>query len=145
MTDDLLSRIEQSRRAAAVVDAEERLSNRERFPLVTEMVDELRSQPDRSAVAVIDAGGGLTGTNDGQEAVSRTDRGWTLRLDDEGMLSIPALGARLIAQQLPEREAADLAALLALAAQPTTSRCRPRAGTSRGRSTPMPPVVHSRR
>ena len=47
---------------------------------------------------------------------SRTDRGWTLRVDGDGMLSIPALGVRLIAQQLPEREAADLAALLALAA-----------------------------
>ena len=84
--------------------------------VLSALVDELRSQPDRSAVAVVDAGGGLAGTNDGQDADSRTDRGWTLRLDDEGTLSIPALGARLIAQQLPEREAADLAALLALAA-----------------------------
>ena len=58
--------------------------------------------------------------------VGRTERRTERRLphgprmdapvDDEGMLSIPALGARLIAQQLPEREAADLAALLALAA-----------------------------
>jgi nucleoid-associated protein YgaU len=80
------------------------------------LVDELRSQPDRSAVAVVDATGEPTATTDDQEAESRADRGWTLRVDERGMLSIPALGARLIANQLPEREAADLAALLGLAA-----------------------------
>jgi hypothetical protein len=44
MSDDLLSRIEQARRAAVVVDADERAANRERFPLVTELVTELRAQ-----------------------------------------------------------------------------------------------------
>jgi hypothetical protein len=44
MSDDLLARIDQARKVAVVVDAEVRLSNRERFPMVTEMVDELRAQ-----------------------------------------------------------------------------------------------------
>ena len=80
------------------------------------LVDELRSQPDRSAVAVVDATGEPATITDDREAESRTDRGWTLCVNSDGTLSIPSLGERLVAQQLPEREAADLAALLALAA-----------------------------
>jgi len=42
--------------------------------------------------------------------------GWQLFLDADGTLTIPALGVQLQAQQLPAGEGADLAALLALAA-----------------------------
>ncbi|SFE42585.1 LysM peptidoglycan-binding domain-containing protein [Blastococcus tunisiensis] len=41
---------------------------------------------------------------------------WQLTVDQAGMLSIPALGVELIAQQIPADEAAQLAEMLALAA-----------------------------
>jgi nucleoid-associated protein YgaU len=41
---------------------------------------------------------------------------WLLTVDEAGMLSIPALGVELIAQQIPADEAAQLAQVLALAA-----------------------------
>ncbi|WP_324276950.1 hypothetical protein [Blastococcus brunescens] len=43
---------------------------------------------------------------------------WQLTVDEAGMLSIPALGVELIAQQIPADEAAQLARVLALAAVP---------------------------
>jgi nucleoid-associated protein YgaU len=42
--------------------------------------------------------------------------GWQLTIDAAGMLSIPALGVELIAQQIPADEAAQLAQMLAMAA-----------------------------
>jgi nucleoid-associated protein YgaU len=42
--------------------------------------------------------------------------GWQLSVDEAGVLSIPALGLELIAQQIPADEAAQLAQVLALAA-----------------------------
>ena len=77
MSDDLVSRIDQARKAAAVVDAEERLSNRERFPLVTEIVDELRAQ-------------GFRGT---KLVFARNDAGETLGepLPEKGWISIESI------------------------------------------------------
>lgn len=41
---------------------------------------------------------------------------WKLTVDESGMLNIPALGVKLIAQQIPADEAAQLAQMLAMAA-----------------------------
>ena len=49
------------------------------------------------------------------EDTPRETARWVLEVDSQGMLKIPALQVQLIAEQLPANEAADLAALLALA------------------------------
>jgi len=66
----------------------------------------MRDQPGRAAVALV-----LADTPDGAALGTR----WQLRVDEAGTLHVPALGLELTAQQLPAEEAADLAALLALA------------------------------
>ena len=79
------------------------------------IAEQLRGQHERSAVAVVDSPGSTPGgaTTD---VDAGTGGGFVVRVDRDGTLHVPALGLRLIAQQLPRREAADLAALLALAA-----------------------------
>lgn len=57
-------------------------------------------------------GRGDSGPNDGDPA----NRGWVLRVDEHGVLWIPALGLELIAQSIPADQAGQLAQLLALAA-----------------------------
>ncbi|WP_169312504.1 LysM peptidoglycan-binding domain-containing protein [Nakamurella multipartita] len=74
-----------------------------------ESVD-LGREPARSTVAVVTVG----------EATGTASRPrWELRVTEDGLLSIPALGATLIAQQIPEAEADRLARLLSFAADPT--------------------------
>ena len=68
---------------------------------------------------------------------------WSLRVDQDGTLTIPALGEELIAQQLPEREAADLAALLALAAVTEDHPMPAARGDQPGTSTPTPPAARA--
>jgi nucleoid-associated protein YgaU len=77
----------------------------------------LQAQRSRSAVAVV-----LTGDPSHAQGTR-----WQLTVDDHGMLHVPALGLRLIAQQIPAEEAAQLAHILALAAT-TDDRPVPGAG-----------------
>ena len=77
------------------------------------IAEQLRGQRERSAVAVVLAG---IDTGGDADVDAGTGGGFVVRVDRDGTLHVPALGVRLIAQQLPRREAADLAALLALAA-----------------------------
>lgn len=80
------------------------------------LLRELRCHPERAAVAVVYAGGDNGGVGEADDPADRA-AGWCpVRVDQDGTLTIPALADQLIAHQLPEREAADLAALLALAA-----------------------------
>ena len=80
------------------------------------LLRELRCHPERAAVAVVFAGGDNGGVREVDDPAARA-AGWcAVRVDQDGTLTIPALADQLIAHQLPEREAADLAALLALAA-----------------------------
>ena len=69
----------------------------------------------RVAVAVVVAGGGVA-----------AETRWQLRVDGQGVLSIPALDLDLVAEQLPASEAAQLAQLMAMAAD-TTDRPVPAA------------------
>ena len=77
------------------------------------LLEDLRCHPGRAAVAVVFAAGDNAGHDDSSSPDARAAGSWSLRVDQDGTLTIPALGEELIAQQLPEREAADLAALLA--------------------------------
>jgi hypothetical protein len=72
---------------------------------------ELAAAATRSAVALVVAG------SDGNPHVPAGR--WQLRIDRDGVLTVPALGVSLIAQQIPAAEAAQLAQLLAFAADPT--------------------------
>jgi nucleoid-associated protein YgaU len=65
----------------------------------------MKQQRARGAVALV-----LIGDLDLADAAS-----WQLTVDEAGMLSVPALGVELIAQQIPADEAAQLAQMLALA------------------------------
>lgn len=79
--------------------------------------DALRTQPSRTAVALV-----LVGDHTDRQGAAEApndDIGWQLRVDADGTVTIPELGVQLRAQQLPEGEAADLVALLALAADST--------------------------
>lgn len=85
----------------------------------------LRSAADRTAVAVVLVGADDP-ADDPADDLADDDKfgeqqaagdGWRLHLDPVGTLTIPALGIALQAQRLPAAEAADLAALLALAAE----------------------------
>jgi len=87
------------------------------------LLEVLRAEPARTAVALVLISGDLDenatdthldNTNVEDEQVIGAD--WQLHLDADGTLTIPALGVQVQAQQLPASEAADLAALLALAA-----------------------------
>lgn len=73
------------------------------------LVGRLRSSRGRQAAAVV------VTVNDDDE-VARDAARWVLDVDAHGVLKVPALGVEMIAEQLPAAEAADLAALLALAA-----------------------------
>lgn len=66
----------------------------------------MKQQRSRSTIALV-----LTDDQDHADAA-----GWQLTVDEAGMLSVPALGVELIAQQIPADEAAQLAQVLALAA-----------------------------
>ena len=83
---------------------------------LTRLIDDLRRHPGRAAVAVVVAAGDNDRMGDELGHDARSAGSWSLRVDQDGTFNIPALGEELIAQQLPQREAADLAALLALAA-----------------------------
>ena len=74
------------------------------------LLDAMRADPARTAIALVLADDPDT---------ARSTR-WQLTIDAQGVLSVPELGVHLIAQQLPLDEAADLAALLALAADHDT-------------------------
>lgn len=69
----------------------------------------------RSSVALVMVGGQAGAHDPGDDASG----GWELRIDDDGVLTVPALGVSLIAQQLQQSEAGQLAQLLAFAADPT--------------------------
>jgi LysM repeat protein len=61
--------------------------------------------------------GGSGGSSRGNSGPGNGDnRGWVLRVDEHGVLSIPELGLELIAQSIPAEQAGQLAQLLALAA-----------------------------
>ena len=66
------------------------------------------AQPARMAVALV-----LSNDADHADATA-----WTLTIDEDGTLHVPALGLTLRAQQLPADEAAELAQRLAQAAHP---------------------------
>ena len=83
-----------------------------------ELLEAMRAQPGRTAVALV-----LADEPDGAVIGTR----WQLTVDEAGTLRIPALGLELTAQRLPAEEAADLAALLALAAD-VDDAPMPRAG-----------------
>jgi len=70
------------------------------------LLDAMRAQRSRTAVALV-----LSGDTEHERSTR-----WQLHVDAGGLLTIPALDVQLIAQQLPPEEAADLAALLQLAA-----------------------------
>lgn len=72
-----------------------------------ELLQAMRAQPSRAAVALVLA--------DNPDHADGTR--WQLRIDEHGILRIPALDIELIAQQIPAAEAADLTKLLALAAR----------------------------
>lgn len=74
---------------------------------VSGLLQALRAQRSRAAVALVLAG----------DEHFQADTRWQVHVDADGQLTIPALGVRLLAQQLPADEAADLAALIALTAQ----------------------------
>ena len=71
-----------------------------------ELLAAMRHQYARASVALV-----LVDDSDRADAAR-----WQLRVDSAGMLSIPALGLELIAQQIPAAEAAPLAQMLAWAA-----------------------------
>jgi LysM repeat protein len=75
----------------------------------------LRAAAGRVAVAIV-----LTGQHGDQEAGihdgARASTCWQLSVDETGMLTVPPLDLKLVAEQLPESEAGQLAQLLALAA-----------------------------
>ena len=90
------------------------------------LLEALRTAPSRTAMALVLIGGDLdenaadTHRDDTIRADSQgMSTGWRLHLDADGILTIPALGVQVQAQQLPAGEAADLAALLTLAASGT--------------------------
>ena len=85
---------------------------------LTGLLDAVAGRGDRAAVALVVTGNEPAGQADGAPA------GWVLRVDEDGVLSIPDLGLELIAQQLPAEQAGQLAQLLALAA--STDRATPR-------------------
>jgi len=74
---------------------------------LAELLEVLDTARDRLTVAVV-----LAGDSPAVPGVTR----WRLRVDSRGMLSIPALELELVAEQLPESEAAQLAQLLDAAA-----------------------------
>ena len=79
------------------------------------LLSEIGNHPGRAAVAVIHVDGDDASTA-AEPGGDSSRRDWTVRLDADGTLSVPALGVTITAEQLPAREAADLAALIALAA-----------------------------
>lgn len=81
---------------------------------VDELVALLRSQSHRSSIALIlDAADSDLADDDGQD----DEQVWRVHLTTDGILEVPRLGLELVAEQLPEHEARDLARLLVLAAQ----------------------------
>jgi len=87
----------------------EQPGDREGLDALQGLLEAMRAQRSRTAVAVVVAGDGAhTG-----------DTRWQLHVDEHGRLTIPALDLTLTAQQVPVEEAADLAALIALAAAGT--------------------------
>lgn len=74
------------------------------------LMSAVAEHPDRSTVALV-----VTST---AETLPAEQRGWAIHIDQDGILTIPPLGLRLRAQQLPQGQAGQLAQLLALAAGP---------------------------
>ena len=73
------------------------------------LMSAVTEHPDRSTVALV-----VTTA----EPSSAEQRAWEIHVDQDGTLTIPPLGLRLGAQQLPQAQAGQLAQLLALAAGP---------------------------
>jgi hypothetical protein len=73
------------------------------------LLNAMRTRAARTAIALV-----LAEEPSPRTAAASTR--WQLEVTEDGIVRIPALGLELIAQQLPVDEAADLAALLALAA-----------------------------
>lgn len=74
---------------------------------------------DRSAVAVIltrTAPDHIEADDTDEEAGEIAGVRWRISIDDDGTLTIPALGVHVVAEQLPAAEAADLAQLMAVVA-----------------------------
>lgn len=81
---------------------------------VDELVGLLRSQSHRSSIGLIlDASDSDLAGDDGHD----DEQVWRVHLRTDGILEVPRLGLELVAEQLPEHEARDLARLLVLAAQ----------------------------
>jgi len=87
------------------------------------LLDAMRAQRSRTAVALVLSGD----TEPGGTGHERSTR-WQIHVDASGLLTIPELDVQLIAQQLPREEAADLAALLQLAADGPDAAVPPAAG-----------------
>jgi hypothetical protein len=90
---------------------------------LSRLLEALHTEPSRKAIALVLISGDPNQkaadsllhdsiVEDGQQRGA----GWRLHLASDGTFTIPALGVQVRAQQLPAGEAADLAALLALAA-----------------------------
>jgi nucleoid-associated protein YgaU len=79
--------------------------------LTGSLAQELTAATARSAVALV-----VAGSDDHRHEPGGR---WHLRIDRDGVLTVPALGVSLLAQQIPADEAAQLAQLLAFAADPT--------------------------
>ncbi|HEY7814453.1 MAG TPA: hypothetical protein VIC62_14520, partial [Nakamurella sp.] len=73
---------------------------------VSDLVTAVKADSDRSTVALV------VTTDDETTTAGR----WQVRIDAAGVLVIPALGLELIAQQIPAEQAAQMAQLLAFAA-----------------------------
>ncbi len=99
------------------------------------LLEALRTEPSRNAMALVLISGhpdeNTTHTPLDDTIVEERQgigAGWRLHLNTNGTLTIPALGVQVQAQQLPAGEAADLAALLALAADGTDRLVPPARG-----------------
>ena len=104
------------------------------------LLEALRAQRGRTAVAVVVSG----------DSVHTGDTRWQLHLDSQGRLTIPALDVTLTAQQVPAHEAADLAALIALAAtgadepMPAAAGDQHRDALTDAAGAPLPALVSGR-
>jgi len=105
-----------------------------------ELLEQLRAQRSRTAVAVVLAG----------DSAHASDTRWQLHVDARGRLTIPALDVTVTAQQVPAEEAADLAALIALTAHgadlpmPTCPGDQPWDALSDVAGAPLPALVGER-
>jgi len=104
------------------------------------LLEELLEQPSRTAIAVVLAA----------DSGHTVDTRWQLHVDERGQLTIPALDVTLTAQQVPANEAADLAALIVLAADgndepmPAATGDQPWDALTDAAGAPLPDLVTQR-